>query len=108
MIALTQILLRYFVLQKILDQNGIQAGLNNSLFLMLVLSTVLIAAAGYIINDYFDVKTDLINHPDTVVVGRAIKRRGAIFLHLTFTFFGLLIGMYAAFKIGYLRLAIFH
>lgn len=108
MIALTQILLRYFVLQKILNLNQIQLELNNTLFYLVVLSTVLIAAAGYIINDYFDMKTDLINHPDTVVVGKIIKRRWAIILHITFTIIGIVIGMYAALKTGYLRLAIFH
>jgi len=108
MIALTQVLLRYFVLQKILNQHHIALELNNSLFSLVVLSTVLIAAAGYIINDYFDMKTDLINHPETVVVGKIIKRRLAIILHITFTFLGIIIGMYAALKTGYLRLAIFH
>ena len=108
MIALTQILLRYFVLQKILLDNGISLELNNGLFYLVVLSTVLIAAAGYIINDYFDLKTDLINHPETVVVGKIIKRRLAIILHITFTFIGIVIGAYAALKTGYLRLAIFH
>ncbi|MEO6303412.1 MAG: UbiA family prenyltransferase, partial [Bacteroidia bacterium] len=108
MIALTQILLRYFVMQKILNQNNIPLELDNALFYLVVLSTVLIAAAGYIINDYFDMKTDLINHPDTVVVGKVIKRRVAIILHITFTFVGIVIGMYAALKTGYLRLAIFH
>ena len=108
MIALTQILLRYFILQKVLNQNGITLELNDTLFYLVVLSTVLIAAAGYIINDYFDMKTDLINHPDTVVVGKIIKRRMAIILHITFTFLGIVIGMYAALKTGYLRLAIFH
>ena len=78
MIALTQYFLRYFVLQKLLTGNHIALGLNDSLFSLLVLSTVLIAAAGYIINDYFDVKTDMINRPDTVVVDRVIKRRWAI------------------------------
>jgi 4-hydroxybenzoate polyprenyltransferase len=76
--------------------------------MMLVLSTVLIAAAGYVINDYFDVKTDMINHPATVVVDRTISRRMAIILHITFTAIGIGIGMYAALKTGYLRLAIFH
>ncbi len=108
MIALTQVLLRYFVLQKVLHINALELALNSSLFYIMVLSTVLIAAAGYIINDYFDVKTDLINHPDTVVVDRVIKRRWAIILHITFTFVGLILGMYAALKTGYLRLAIFH
>jgi 4-hydroxybenzoate polyprenyltransferase len=108
MIALTQLLLRYFVLGKILNEHGVQLELDTTLFYLVVLSTVLIAAAGYIINDYFDVKTDLINHPDTVVVDRVIKRRVAIILHFTFTIIGVLIGMYAALKTGYLRLAVFH
>jgi 4-hydroxybenzoate polyprenyltransferase len=108
MIAMTQILLRFYVLQKILSEHNIQLELDNRLFYLVVLSTVLIAAAGYIINDYFDVKTDLINHPDTVVVDKVIKRRWAIILHLTFTISGIFIGMYAALKTGYLRLAIFH
>lgn len=108
MIAFTQMLLRYLILQKVLHLHGIQLELNDGLFYMVVLSTVLIAAAGYIINDYFDLRTDLINHPDTVVVGRVIKRRTTIILHLSFTFLGIAIGMYAALKTGYLRLAIFH
>jgi len=108
MIALTQYLLRYFILQKILADHDINLGLNDYLFSLLVLSTVLIAAAGYIINDYFDVKTDMINHPDTVVVDRIIKRRWAIILHIVFTFLGIALGIFCALKTGYLRLAIFH
>lgn len=108
MIALTQIVLRYLVLQKVFMINGIKLELRDELFFMVVLSTVLIAAAGYIINDYFDVKTDMINHPDTVVVDRVIKRRWAIILHITFTFAGIFIGMFAALKTGYLRFAFFH
>ncbi|MBI2722608.1 MAG: geranylgeranylglycerol-phosphate geranylgeranyltransferase [Bacteroidetes bacterium] len=108
MIALTQYLIRYCVMQKILAANGIALGLNSSFFNILVLSTVLIAAAGYIINDYFDVKTDMINHPDTVVIDKAIKRRWAIILHITFTIVGVLLGVLCALKAGYLRLAIFH
>ncbi len=108
MIALTQLLLRYYVLQKILFLNDIKLELNSILFNLIVLSTVLIAAAGYIINDYFDVKTDLINHPETVVLDKVIKRRWAIILHITFTILGILIGVFAALKTGYLRLAIFH
>lgn len=108
MIAGTQFLLRFFVLRKILEQHGVQLEMDNQLFYLVVLSTVMIAAAGYIINDYFDVKTDLINHPDTVVVDRIIKRRWAIILHLVLTVLGVFIGMYAALKTGYLRLAAFH
>ena len=74
MIAFTQIILRNFVLQKIFLQNGIKLELNNGLFYLIVFSTVLIAAAGYIINDYFDVKTDRINHPDTFLCAVFLER----------------------------------
>jgi 4-hydroxybenzoate polyprenyltransferase len=107
-IALTQILLRYFVLEKVLGNHHLQLTLDDLLFYLMVASTVLIAAAGYIINDYFDVKTDMINHPDTVVVGRVIKRRWAIILHVSLTTLGVMLGIYVALKTGYLRLAIFH
>jgi len=73
----------------------------------LVLSTVLIAAAGYIINDYFDVKTDLINHPETVVIDKVIKRRWAMVLHIVFSGVGLLLGAYVALKCGHLSLVLF-
>lgn len=108
MIAFTQYVLRYLVLRKILLQNGLQLELDHSLFFLIVLSTVLIAAGGYIINDYFDVKTDLINHPDTVVVDKVIKRRMAIILHLSITTLGLALGFFVALKTGYLRLMGFH
>lgn len=108
MTGITMYLIRYFILKKVLTEHNTELGLNDSLFFLLVLSTILIAAAGYIINDYFDVKTDMINHPDTVVVDRIIKRRWAIILHMSFTFIGILLGVYCALKTGYLRLAIFH
>lgn len=44
-------------------------------FFLLSLSTVLIAAAGYVINDYFDVKIDRVNNPTEVIIGKHIKRR---------------------------------
>lgn len=61
---------------------------------LLVLSTMLIAAAGYIINDYYDVKIDLINKPDRVVVGKVIKRRVIMLLHSSFNMVAVLIGIY--------------
>jgi len=63
-------------------------------------STVLIAAAGYIINDYYDVKIDYINKPDRVVVGRFIKRRFAILFHVVFSSLGILLGLFLHWKIG--------
>ncbi|WP_421828998.1 geranylgeranylglycerol-phosphate geranylgeranyltransferase [Larkinella sp.] len=61
---------------------------------LLSLSTVLIAAAGYIINDYFDIKIDLINKPDRVIIGRYLKRQIAMGLHQGMNFLGVVIGFY--------------
>jgi 4-hydroxybenzoate polyprenyltransferase len=66
----------------------------------LVSSTVMIAAAGYIINDYYDVKIDYINKPERVVIGKAITRRYAILFHVILSTTGVLIGALASWKIG--------
>ena len=58
-----------------------QALLSQS-FGLLVLAALLVAAAGYIINDYYDVKIDAINRPDRLVVGRVLRRRKAMLAHL--------------------------
>jgi 4-hydroxybenzoate polyprenyltransferase len=71
---------------------------------LLTLSTLLVAAAGYIINDYYDVKIDLINKPDRVVVGRSIGRRYALLLHSVFSVAGIAIGAYLSLWIGAVNL----
>src|SRR5688500_6061266 len=72
------------------------------LFYLLALASVLIAAAGYIINDYFDLNIDRINKPGQQVIGTLIRRRWAIIWHMLFTSIGVLLSFYISFKIGYL------
>ncbi|OJX36357.1 MAG: hypothetical protein BGO87_07845 [Flavobacteriia bacterium 40-80] len=67
-------------------------------FFLLVFSTVLIAAAGNIINDYFDVKSDRINKPEKLIITRHIKKRWAIVYHWTFNAVAFLIGCYLSFR----------
>jgi len=50
-------------------------------FFLLVFSTVLIAAAGNIINDYFDVKADRINKPEKLIITKHINKKWAILSH---------------------------
>ncbi|MFN8241035.1 MAG: geranylgeranylglycerol-phosphate geranylgeranyltransferase [Bacteroidales bacterium] len=117
-IALTMVLMRYAVISPILGKIGVKlyniAG-NQSVmtlifpwydFVILVLSTVLITAAGYVINDYFDIKTDLINR-GSVLVGTSIPRRKAMMLHNVLNIAGVLAGFYVSWKVGYLWLGIF-
>ncbi len=68
--------------------------------LLLSVSTILVAAAGYIINDYYDVKIDLINKPDRVVIGKNITRRYAILFHWSLSVSGVAIGFLLNWKIG--------
>jgi 4-hydroxybenzoate polyprenyltransferase len=63
-------------------------------FFLLVLSTIMIAAAGNIINDYFDVRADRINKPDRVIIGKYLKRRVAIATHWVINFFAFGIAVY--------------
>jgi 4-hydroxybenzoate polyprenyltransferase len=50
-------------------------------FIFLSLASILIAAAGYIINDYFDINIDEVNKPGRMVVDKVINRRWAIAWH---------------------------
>jgi 4-hydroxybenzoate polyprenyltransferase len=67
---------------------------------ILSLSTVMIAAGGYVINDYYDIKIDLINKPERVVIGKSITRRYAILFHTLLSFFGVLLGFLLSWKIA--------
>lgn len=66
----------------------------------LSLASVLIAAAGYIINDYFDLNIDQVNKPGSIIVQRIIKRRWAILWHLGLSVGGLFITLLLSWKIG--------
>ena len=63
-------------------------------YILLVLSTVLIAAGGYVINDIFDQQTDSVNKPKSVIVGKAISETHAYNLYIGLTVTGVAIGFY--------------
>ena len=90
MVVLTQYLTRVFLVGNPSDW---QHFILEPQLILIVVSTVLIAAAGYIINDYFDVKIDLINKPDRVVVGRYLPRRHAMLLHQSLSVAGVMLGL---------------
>lgn len=113
-IVLTQYLLRHCIIQPLMQSLAKNVSMifllqmSDFEFFILVLSTVLIAAAGNIINDYFDLKIDRINKPQKIIVGRHIKRRVAMVLHIVFSALGILLGFYVSFSIGVWKLALIH
>lgn len=67
---------------------------------LLASSTAIIAGAGYIINDYYDIKIDLINKPERVVIGKSITRRYALFFHSVLSIVGVALGFLLGWKVG--------
>jgi 4-hydroxybenzoate polyprenyltransferase len=103
-IVITQLLFYFCVyipLLKELPQQQIPF-----LFFLLILASVCIAAAGYIINDYFDIRIDAINKPERVVINKFIKRRWAIVWHWILSATGVLISIYIGYTIKVWPIAI--
>ncbi len=100
MIAFIQCMMRYAVILPLARSYGVELQLSGFTFFCLVFSTMCTAAAGYAINDYFDVKTDKINRPGEVVVGRTISRRKAMMTHVILSATGILLGGYVTWKAG--------
>jgi 4-hydroxybenzoate polyprenyltransferase len=98
-IFLTQWLFYYLILLPGYNGSALRPLLSPALFYWLTLSSVLIAAAGYIINDYFDLNIDRVNKPDKLVVEKIIKRRWTIIWHWILSGLGVLLGFYVSWKL---------
>ncbi len=83
-IALTQVLFYYAVYLSLYPQPDI------SFLTWIIIASVFIAAAGNIINDYFDLNIDQINKPEKNVINSVISRRWAIFWHLLLSSVGII------------------
>lgn len=82
-IILTQLLFYYCVYIPLYADN------NYIRLIWLVAASVFIAAAGYIINDYFDLNIDQINKPEKNVFVKVIHRRWAIIWHFALSLLGI-------------------
>ena len=90
LLVLMQFIFRY----GFLKQQDVYLALADWQFSLLVLSTVLLAAAGYVINDIFDQETDTINRPDKVIVGKTITESRAYNIYVGLNIIGVAIGFY--------------
>jgi 4-hydroxybenzoate polyprenyltransferase len=101
-IVLTQFLFYYCIIVPSLPASyytlDVIDPLTPGIFYWLVAASVLIAAGGYIINDYFDIDIDQVNKPEKVVIDRYIKRRWTIVWHLILTTAGVAISFYVGSK----------
>jgi 4-hydroxybenzoate polyprenyltransferase len=83
-IVITQLLFYYCVYRPLFPGGGDLYRLG-----WLVAASVLIAAAGYIINDYFDLNIDQVNKPHKNVINVLISRRWAILWHMVLSVAGI-------------------
>ena len=114
--AFTQYMVRWFLLEPFLELQHadepfslwhMEMAMSGIDFFLLVLSTVMIGAAGYIINDYFDIRIDEVNRPATNMVGKGIKRRVAMAAHMTLNILGAGIGIWLSWKYNQFRVGSF-
>jgi 4-hydroxybenzoate polyprenyltransferase len=99
-IALTQFLFYYCILLPLLKTAGVGVSIDQPRFILLTLASVLIAAAGYIINDYFDVNIDQVNKPQKNVVDMIVSRRWAMLWHFVLSGIGILLSLYVSWRTG--------
>ncbi len=98
-VALTQYLLYLRVVLPVLYHYGVTPALHERQFLLLVIITLMISAGGYIVNDIVDLRIDLVNKPDRVIVGRHISHATAYWLYSCLNLTGFIFAMYLAFVV---------
>ena len=89
-VALAQLMTAHFLIEN--TPQGVPVLQDYNLYLI-ILSTVILTASGYMINDYYDVKIDYVNRPHEVVVGKGLRRRMVMILHTSFNFIGIGLGL---------------
>lgn len=104
-IALTQSLFYFRIIVPYLTKNGQSKPLlQETDFFLLLAASLLIAAAGYIINDYFDIQIDNVNKPERLILGKLIKKRWAMLLHMVMSLIGLFLTAVVAMHLNNLLL----
>ncbi|HVT86481.1 MAG TPA: geranylgeranylglycerol-phosphate geranylgeranyltransferase [Chitinophagaceae bacterium] len=92
-IALAQALFQFCIYRPLFK--GFIPENDTQQFILIVLASLLIAAAGYIINDYFDINIDEVNKPKDMVIDKMISRRWAIAWHFMLSTSGLILTVLA-------------
>lgn len=105
-IVLTQYLLGYGIIRPYFLMQQADMPLSHLDFFSLVLTTLLIAAGGYIINDHFDVNTDRRNKPGKNMLDGLISVRLALRVYYIINGVAIITGFYLAWKAGSFQLGL--
>jgi 4-hydroxybenzoate polyprenyltransferase len=98
--ALTMLLVKWCLIDTLLGFGGVVPAFSNLGFALLVVSTLLVAAGGYVVNDYLDTDIDAVNKSDKVIVGNTISKKATWNIYVTLSLLGLLAAALPAWEIG--------
>lgn len=107
-ILVVYLLFRYCLLLPLYNFFDYQPSLTLGNYLVFTVSVMCIAAAGYIINDYFDVEADIINKPNKVYVTKLVSKAQAFRGYVLLNVLGVALGFYCANIVGHYQLAYIH
>ena len=99
-IVVTQFLFYGCIILPLLEPLHAPIAIDEPGFILLSFASVLVAAAGYIINDYFDINIDQVNKPQKNVVDIIVSRRWAMLWHFVLSSIGILLSFYVSWRTG--------
>ncbi len=94
-IALAQYLSAIFILAK--EKRALEVILDINLFLI-VLATSFTIASGYIINNFYDSKKDLINRPNKSMLDRLVSQKTKLYVYFSLNFIVVFITLFVSFR----------
>lgn len=100
-VAVTQYSLQYLVLAPALQAAGRSPTLDHFHFFLLVLDTLLVTAAGYIVNDLLDLPSDLVNKPEKVFINRHFSLWQGYVIYSALVLAGLFLAWHLALHVGH-------
>jgi 4-hydroxybenzoate polyprenyltransferase len=105
-IVLFMVLVRYYLIAIPLGYAGVELPQSAFHFALLTLVMVLLSAAGYIINDYFDMDVDGFNKTDRHIAGKLIPADSVKRFYWIINLTALFIGFYLGLALESLQLAL--
>ena len=94
-VLISQVILQYFIIVPLSDDPIVLSGV---LFPLFVLDTLIVAAAGYVINDLKDYKADLINKPDKTYIPHPVSSKAALMYYSILVGAGFIISLFLAIR----------
>ena len=91
-----QLLIKYAFLEPF----GVNFGLTTLQISILILATICIAAAGNVINNIYDIETDVVNKPNKIIVGKSVSEKTAYNLFIVLNVIGIGLGYYLSQSVG--------